>query len=129
MYFVDGLKMVEIARRLKKCRSTVCKIIEKVKHEGIIKSKKRCGDQKTILTAEHKNIIKNLLDNDATISLQMIKGELCNDHEILVSLRTITNAIHGFPYSLKILTLVPARRNSIDCINNRRLYAQHFYQL
>ncbi|KAG0441408.1 hypothetical protein DMUE_1076 [Dictyocoela muelleri] len=59
----------------------------------------------------------------------MIKDKLCYDHEISMSLKTIEMVIHGFHYSLKRLTLVPARRNSIDCINNRRLYAQQIYQL
>ncbi|KAG0437941.1 hypothetical protein DMUE_3400 [Dictyocoela muelleri] len=121
--------MTEIARRLNLNRSTVSKIVKKFKNTGKITTKKKGGNRKKILCDEHKNALKGYLNEDATLSLNILKQRLFNNFVLNCSLKTIDRAIQGFFYSLKRLTKVPVKRNSPFVISKRFNYAQDFYQI
>lgn len=55
--------------------------------------------------------------------------KLLNDHDINVSIMTISRYIKTFNYTLKSLTLLPQRRNDDKSINAREIYAVKFYEI
>ncbi|KAG0425482.1 hypothetical protein DMUE_6027, partial [Dictyocoela muelleri] len=127
-YYLEGIKNSEIARRLSLNRTTVSKIITKFIKIGELSTKKRGGCKK-ILSEEHINALKEFLDEDATMSLKMLKNKLHENFGISCSLKTIDRSVQGFFYSLKRLSIIPAKRNDIVAINKRFLYAQEFYRM
>ncbi|KAG0436620.1 Paired box protein Pax-1 [Dictyocoela muelleri] len=128
-FYLEGLKITEIARMLNCNRTTISKIISRFKESGKISPEKRGGSRRNILTEDHNLSNKNYLDNDATLSLRKIKDNILRDYNINVSIPTIFRAIKNFNYSLKRLELIPDRRNFDSVINNRFVYAQKFYEI
>jgi hypothetical protein len=56
-------------------------------------------------------IVKNIIENDASTSLQKIKTELENNAFKFVSTSKIHRLIDPFEYSFKRIQLIPIRRN------------------
>ncbi|KAG0437239.1 hypothetical protein DMUE_3802 [Dictyocoela muelleri] len=63
------------------------------------------------------------------MSLKMLKEKVYEKFGIVCSLKTIDRSVQGFFYSLKRLSIIPAKRNDRIVIDKRLLYAQEFYRI
>ena len=74
--------------------------------------KKRGSPNGKKVTEEAKLLIQNLIDQDATISLNKIKEKVFNELSINIGRSTIDRQIKNFNYSLKQVSIVPKKRNN-----------------
>jgi hypothetical protein len=70
--------------------------------------------------------MRELLNEDSTMTLLDIQSHLRAIAEINVSLSTIHNAIIGFHYSFKVLTVQVVAANTPELILGRRAYAAQY---
>ncbi|KAG0437658.1 hypothetical protein DMUE_3561 [Dictyocoela muelleri] len=102
-YYLDGLTSSQISLRLNKNRTTVSKIITKFLKTGRISTNKSGGNHATKLNDIHKNAIKQYLNEDATLSLRMLREKLITNHQINVSIKTIDRVIQFFLFTKKVI--------------------------
>ncbi|KRH93578.1 hypothetical protein M153_751000353 [Pseudoloma neurophilia] len=70
-----------------------------------------------------------MLEEDCQKTIKYLTGTLNERFNMTVSIKTVKRAIDNFNFSLKRITLRPARRNTIKNIEMRHKYAQSFYRL
>ena len=107
-------------------RQTVASIVKSYLLTGKTECFKRGGDFSSKLDDDKKLLIRSWVDEDATITLKTLRLKLLDECGISVSVSTINRCLKEFHYSLKILTIVPERRNSDNTIEQRFIYAQEF---
>jgi transposase len=94
-----------------------------------VDKKTRGGARQTRLTENNRDTIRAWLDDDCSISLCAIAEKCRSELDITVSEQTIGRAINSFHYTLKRVHMVPERRNDLEAINSRALYANQFMRL
>ncbi|KAG0428411.1 hypothetical protein DMUE_5824 [Dictyocoela muelleri] len=82
-FYLEGLKITEIARMLSCNPTTISKIISRFKESGKISTEERGASQRNILNMDHNLSIKKYLDNDAIPSLKKIKDNMVRDYNIM----------------------------------------------
>ena len=80
---------------------------------------KKGGDKRSIFRDVHKQFIKDLINDDCTISLKVISEKLLENFNIKASKQCISDTISNFNYSMKCITVVPQARNSPQNIEKR----------
>jgi hypothetical protein len=78
------------------------------------------------LTEEHKEFIRELLDENSRMTLSDIQSHLSAIALINVSIATIHNAIVGFHYSLKVMTVQVVAANTPELQLARRDYSVQY---
>lgn len=81
---------------------------------------KKGGDRRSKLNDDHKSFIRDLVDNDCTITLEAIARKLRESHAISVTKQTVSNCLGSFHYSLKRIAIVPEARNSDEVLTKRQ---------
>lgn len=127
--FTRGLSKKVIATEMLIPVSTVGSVINLFVKEGRFIAKKRGGDRRTKLSEEQKNVVREIVDNDPTITLKSIVEKLRTENNICVDDNTVDRCLKQFHYTLKNLVVIPERRNSDLTIQKRFEYAQSFNQL
>lgn len=103
-------------------KSTIGRILKKYHETGNCQPNLKGGDRRSLLTEDHKIFIKNLVDEDCTITLDQIVSKLIECFSVKVSRQTVSNCLENFHYTLKKITPVPIARNTLSCINSRKKY-------
>jgi transposase len=109
--------------------STVYSIIKTFLNEDRINVKNEGRGRKRALDEDKIIFIKSLIDTNAGITLNGIKKEIFEKYDLNISKSTIDTYITEFNYSLKRISLQPIRRNSLDTLNEREVYARNFLDL
>ncbi|KAF7682982.1 hypothetical protein CDIK_4464, partial [Cucumispora dikerogammari] len=104
-------------------------IIKLFTREGRILPKKRGGNRRTILSLEDKSYIRELVDANPALTLKDIIEKISGERQVTVDVNTVDRCLKDFHYTLKQLVLVPLRRNTLETIKKRFLYAEEFSQL
>jgi transposase len=86
---------------------TVVTIYKRYCKTGKIEIEKKCGGRTKKLNMKQTMFIKNLIDEDCTITLNGIKAEILAKENISISLTAISNYISNFHYSFKRINIVP----------------------
>ena len=114
-----------ISANLGLARTTVSSIVNREKKsEGV--AKKRGGKCSSKMTDVHKQAILSWVDTDATFSLKDIAEKIHKEFNIDISKSIIDRILKDFHCSLKILTIVPERRNDERTLALRVEYARAF---
>lgn len=71
-------------------------------------------------------MIKNWVDEEASISLNSLKNKIYETYGIEISKSTVARILNDFHYTLKRLHLIPERRNNENVLEERRQYAFSF---
>ena len=125
----QGLSVPQISREVSLPRLTVNEIIKLFTREGRILPKKRGGNRRTILSLEDKSYIRELVDANPALTLKDIIEKISRERQVTVDVNTVDRCLKDFHYTLKQLVLVPLRRNTLETIKKRFLYAEEFSQL
>ncbi|TBU19812.1 hypothetical protein CWI38_0196p0010, partial [Hamiltosporidium tvaerminnensis] len=97
-------------------------IVRRYLNTGLVFVDKRSGDRRSKLTLEIKENLQAYVDLECTKTLY-------DTFNIDVSTSTIDRALREFHYTLKRVTLVPKRRNTLSTIEHRTNYATSFREL
>lgn len=87
------------------------------------------GQRKKALNDVHIAALQKNIDDDCSISLELLRDNLKNDFNIDVCTMTIHRYIKSFNYTVKKTTLIPIKRNDERAINAREEYANAFFNL
>lgn len=129
MAYLDGKDEIEISNLLQINRNTIHTIIKIYLSEGRIDAKPRGGTRRKSLEPEDKNFIKNLIDENCSITINSIKDKLHTDLNKEVSRSTITRAISNFEYTYKMVCRIPEKRNDETVFEIRKQYAMEYMRL
>ena len=94
-------------------------VIKVYNKENRIKVKIKGGIQKKGLSELHIAKLESWIAEDASITLKSMKRMLTEEFGINVCTTTIHNYLGKFAYTLKIITPLPPKRNSMEAINKR----------
>jgi len=107
-------------------KSTVYSIVNKFRDSNSIVKMKQGGPHHAKITPVMQEFIKNTVDANCTISLKAIKKMVLEKFQLHVCEATIHNHLKKLHYSLKLLKLVPEKRNDEKTIQLRKQYAIEF---
>ena len=103
---------------------TVRRVMLKFYATGETDKGKHGGHKGKILTEAHCAYLRDLMAEDATISLARMRDQLEIVDGVQVSLTTIHNAIKGFAYSFKVLKKQAQAAVTPALMAERRVYSQ-----
>ncbi|KAF7691483.1 hypothetical protein CDIK_2578 [Cucumispora dikerogammari] len=86
-------------------------------------------DKRSILDSEQKEQIKTWVDENCLLTLNELSDKVFKVYRIRVSKSTIDRCLREFHYTVKMVTVVPAFRNSETTIKKRKEYAGLFREL
>lgn len=127
--YIGGNNPKKISEILNLNRSTVYRIIKIYNTENRIIKKQRGGIRNKKLTEEQKNIVRNWVDENCSITLKKLCTKIEDNFNISVSHMTVERCLRDFQYSLKRVHLLPIQRNNENAINQRAEYANEFMHL
>ena len=104
-------------------------IIKQYLKTGLIFAEKRGGDRRSKLTLEVNKSLLAYVDLECTKTLHEMAEWVKSTFNIEVSNSTVDRALREFHYTLKRVTLVPERRNSVSTVELRTSYAASYRQL
>ncbi|TBT97720.1 hypothetical protein CWI39_2789p0010 [Hamiltosporidium magnivora] len=93
------------------------------------KQMKRGGDGRSKLTLKIKENLQTYVDLECTKTLYELAEWVKCTFNVDVSTSTIDRALREFHYTLKRVTLVPERRNTLSTIEIRTNYATSFREV
>jgi transposase len=125
----SGVPNVKIAEMMRCNRATVLRVITAYKEDGRVGAKPRGGNRPKKATPQIQEKIRELIDENNSITLQAIRERLRSEDGVVLSCPTINRTISDFNYSLKVLSPVPALRNDPETIAMRYEYAIQFLSL
>ena len=96
---------------------------------GSTSRKKRGGNKRSLVAREQKDKICEWVDEECTLTLNELKERVSTELGAIVSKSTIDRCLKKFHYSLKKVSIVPARRNIDTTIDDRERYALEFRSL
>jgi len=109
--------------------STVYKIITKFRNTNVIVKSQRGGKTYEKITPQIKEFIQNEVDDNCTITLKKLKKLVLLKFQVTICEATIHNNLKAMHYSLKMLKLIPERRNNANTIEMRKQYAIEFEKI
>ena len=109
--------------------NTICWIYRKYCLEGITQKKNRGGNNIRKLNEIEIAFIKNLLEEDCTLSLNKIKDAIFEKFNLSVSKPTINKYIDNFGFSFKRVSRVAARSVCAGLREHRMQYASWFLKM
>lgn len=127
--YLDNKSGVTISNIMNISINTVYKIIREYKLYNKILAKPKGGNNPKKLNTDQINDIQDWIDAECTLSLKQLNSRLFEKYSIKIHNSTINNYINSFNYSLKRISIVPERRNSLDVIELRKKYAEQFLNL
>ena len=108
---------------------SVYKIINTYKTENRVDAKLKGGSRNKKLNEEEIIYIKQMIDEDCTFTLRNLQSLIIQKFDKPVLIVSISNAIKGFSYSFKRISLIPERRNNEENIEVRKIYAINFFNI
>lgn len=124
--YEKGKPVTLIAQELELAYQSVNSVIKVYKNTGRIQADRSNYGRKKTINDAGINLIKEVINEDVSITLRNIKEVLFNKLNICASVSTIDRTISAFNYSFKRLQLIPEARNTTKTIEKRFEYA-NFY--
>ena len=119
--FENSNTVHDIARVMRVNKSSVRTIIRRFSNSG-----NSTNSRPKLLSPDEEKAVVGWVDEQPELTLKQLKTKINAMFHKDVSLSTIDRMLKKFCYSIKNMTLVPARRNSEDIIELRFQYAQDF---
>ena len=126
---IAGRSVATIAELLCLRRTTVYGIIRTYRNEDRVRKLLRGGPRNKKLQPEHKDRIREFVDDDCSITLRSLKEKCLQELHVSVCEKTIDRCLKEFHCSFKRTHNLPQRRNDENTIRVRAQYAEHFMQL
>ena len=127
--YKKGHTAMEIANFLGFKRTTVFAVIKKYTNGESVTRKLKGGARRTSLTPENKQLIKQKIDENSSITLRGLKVLCESEMGLNIGKSTIARCVSSFHYTLKRTHLLPERRNCARTIDIRANYAREFMEL
>ncbi|XP_035908216.1 uncharacterized protein LOC118510467 isoform X1 [Anopheles stephensi] len=127
--YENGATAATISEMFNLKKPTVHGIIKKYQTQWQIEAKKRGGNRSKLLSQQAVIDVRNWIDEDCTVTLKALAEKVFEQHGVRVSSTTIAREIKGFNYSLKMVKLLPERRNTPTTVEERKHYATQFYEI
>ncbi|XP_049280587.1 uncharacterized protein LOC125762482 isoform X2 [Anopheles funestus] len=127
--YENGATHAAISQMLNIKLATVYGIVKKYQKTFEAEAKKRGGNREKLLSQQAISDLQSWINDDCTVTLKSLQQKLMQEHGVRVSTTTIAREIKGFNYSLKMLKLIPERRNTPTTIEDRKMYATQFYDV
>ncbi|XP_035917862.1 uncharacterized protein LOC118515280 [Anopheles stephensi] len=127
--YENGATAATISEMFNLKKPTVHGIIKKYQTQWQIEVKKSGGNRSKLLSQPAVNDVRNWIDEDCTVTLKALAEKVFEQHGVRVSSTTIAREIKGFNYSLKMVKLLPERRNTTTTVEERKHYATQFYEI
>jgi transposase len=127
--YIIGFSIAEIAQTLNIKRTTVHLIIKKYNNFRIIESERKGGNKSEKHSDEKKFFLKELIDEDCTLSLKQMCNAVNEKFYVEISKSTAARIVEGFNYCLKNLQRIPVARTDDNILEMRFQYAQNFIAL
>ena len=124
-YNSQNLTMQKISEIFNCGYKTVQRILKQKRTTGMLCKKQQGGFKKQYLTAEEAQVIQNLIDVDATITLKEIKYQT----GYAVSLQCIACYIRRFSYSFKRISVIAVAADAPGIWEQRRIFALWFLEM
>lgn len=125
----SGKSITTISEELEINYQTVSSIVRLFNSTGRILAVKKRNIVRKKLTIIETDYIKELIENDASITLDAIKQKLETEKNVFVSRSTIDREIKDFNFSFKKVQLIPESRNTVENLEKRFVYASEFLQI
>lgn len=125
----ESMSVSEVARRFKISRSAASKIATVYRIEGRPDKKKQGGTKHKKMTSEMQERLLSLLDDDCTTPLNLLANKLNEEFAVTISRKTVERALSAFHYTLKMISLVPEKRNDDNTIERRYEFVTHIVGL
>ena len=109
--------------------STVHSVIKKIRYTGTASATVRATPNTRKLKEEHVESLRRWIDEDCSITLKHLVAKLYENHNVAVSISTVSRAIEGFHYTFKRMHNVAARAVLPSAEDGRKEYAENFIQL
>ena len=103
---------------------TVRRILDKYRRTGRANKEQHGGYKPRLLEEEHCEFLRELMAEDATITLELMQEKLCAVSGLDVSVSTIHRAIVGFQYSFKTLKVQVRAAVTDAAKESRREYSR-----
>jgi len=107
-------------------RTTINSIIKVYRETSRIHKLIRGGSKNCILNEEEKIWVKDLVDQNCSITLHSLKKKVHEMFQKSVSCSTLFNYLKDFHYTLKRISVIPEKRNNLETIELRRQYVNNF---
>lgn len=121
--YLNNEDMNSIGRVLNININTIKGIIRLYEKNGRVDKMLRGGPRNRNLSLLQKDVIKNWVEEDCSITLKALKEKCFTEFGVRVSQTTINRMLSDFNFTLKRVSLIPERRNSEDVIELRASYA------
>ena len=127
--YISGKSTTRISDELDIHCSTINNVLRIYKTTMRIESISIRAPKVKKITVEIATFIKNAIDEDVSVTLDVLQNKILTLKNILVSKSTINRAISEFNYSFKRVVLIPERRNSAENIELRYNYSNEYLLL
>ena len=118
--------MKQIPNNLNLARTTISSVSSVYQKYGRTGKCRKKGDFSTKLSNEKKAEFFYWVDDDASLTLNELCERVRQKMDIVVSKSTINRCLKAFHYSLKVMSIVPEKRNDQRTLRLRREYAHKF---
>jgi transposase len=125
---VLGKTMTEAAELYRVKRSTVSSIMKVFTKENRIRRLPMGGNRRCVLSNEQKALVLQWVDSDCTLTLQQISLCCIDEFAMTPSKSVLSRTLRDFHYTIKRLSIQPARRNTVEVIIARKAHAEHYIE-
>lgn len=127
--FEEGRDFVELAIilsiKVKSARTIIRRYVERQNGNQV---SSHGGARNVRVTNEIREFLNNCIDENCLVTLQELKEKIQMQFNIQLCLATIGKTLDGMLYTVKMVSDVPAQRNSADNKRIRMEYAQWYLQ-
>ncbi|KAI5152145.1 hypothetical protein ENBRE01_2602, partial [Enteropsectra breve] len=120
---LDGRTPADIASILGFKKPAVYAVLNSYKNNGLVERGLKGGPRRVSFTAEQKITLQGWVDDDCGLTLQALVDRCSHELNLNVSRSTVDRALKSFNYSFKRTHSIPERRNSLEVLDQRAVYA------
>uniref|UniRef100_A0A4Y0BHG9 DUF4806 domain-containing protein n=1 Tax=Anopheles funestus TaxID=62324 RepID=A0A4Y0BHG9_ANOFN len=110
--YENGATHAAISEMLNIKLATVYGIVKRYQTAFQVEAKKRGGNRQKVLSQQAISDIQCWINDDCTVTLKSLAQKLLQEHGVRVSTTTIAREIKGFNDPLKMVKVIPERRNT-----------------
>jgi len=122
--FNNGGEWRSLAAELSINYNSAKTIISQYRQNGVITQGRRGTHKECVLTGEIGQHLTNYVEENNLATLTQMKQFLSNDHNVNVSIPTITRFLDKKCLSIKLVRTIPANRNSNEVLDRRQQYVK-----
>jgi transposase len=122
-----GINISAAARTFGLCVSTAHAILRRSEAPESVLVSRRGGARSVKVTPAALAALSGWLDERPDLTLSQLRDRLMDELSIIVSTKSISNALDRIGFTTKLLRSLPISRNCPETVQARREYAQRFF--